>query len=510
MQPRRGGSTAPPASEPTGGVRANAAAQSGDDLRNVPFSDRLQRFYTSLSEIPWRDEFPGTAFIRDYEMLPERAPFDVDLMMPEVYWDSLVRRWDDVATQHGLVSITKKHPNALLILLFDPRKAEGRRTWAYHEVRKELPLTDKAELTANDLEINYLGSMPVPSDPWRFLLLFHQGLRKDQLRQACPELRRLLGDDPECVELCTTYLGASREEIHSLLSEPDQVSKWREKFGIPEPGEKIDYPLSARTILKRYLMRTFYVIHMGRPLLYTLHGPDGVGKSTVCAEVAEILSAYPIPFAMFHHITGWKKRVRALDNPPSGGSRNADKNGDRVSLWRRFLRVTYRNLPEIFKKVWILSSGYHDYSKNLNRCIQEHFVSGNIMLCDRYIYDIWTKEQLEMRSGHPFNLLHFLHCGAIRRPELAFVLTDEPEAIYRRKKELSPEDIGRYQEYMDETLARLGVRARTIPIASRPATEVATGLVESLLRDVGEELVSLLRSEATKVKRSQLPRPAAA
>ena len=456
------------------------------------------------------DEFPGCVFIRDYETLPERAPFDIDLMMPEVYWDSLARRWDDMATQHGLVSITKKLRNALLILLFDPRKVEGRRTWAYHEVRKALPLTHKAELTANDLEIDYSGNMPVPSDPWRFLLLFHQGLRKDKLRRACPELRRLLEEDPENADLCTTYLGASPEEIRSVLSEPDQGSKWREKFGIAEPGEKIDYPLSARTILKRRLMRTFYVAHVGRPLLYTLHGPDGVGKSTVCAEVTEILSAYPIPFAMFHHITGWKKPVRALDNPASGEPRNVGKNGDRVSLWRRLLRVTYRNLPETFRKVWVLSSGYHHYSKNLNRCIQEHFVSGNIMLCDRYIYDIWTKKRLEMRSGHPLNLLHFLHCGAIRRPELAFVLTDEPEAIYRRKKELSPENIGRYQGYIDDALERLGVRTRTVPIASRPAAEIATEVVQSLLRDVGEELISLLRSEAAKTKRSQLPRPTAA
>ncbi len=132
------------------------------------------------------------------------------------------------------------------------------------------------------------------------------------------------------------------------------------------------------------------------------------------------------------------------------------------------------------------------------------------MLCDRYIYDTWTKKRLEMRSGHPLNLLHFLHCSAIRRPESAFVLTDEPEAIYRRKKELSPEDMGRYQEYMDETLARLGVRARTIPIASRPAAEVATEVVQSLLRDVGEELISLLRGEAAKTKRSQLLRSTAA
>ena len=481
-----------------------------DDLRNVPFSDRLQRFYLRLMEFPWRSEFPRSVFIRDYETLPERAPFDIDLMMPESYWDPLARLFDKLATQCGLVSIAKKNPNALLILLFDPEKAEGRRAWAYHEVRKELPLTDKAELTADDLEINYLGDMPVPSNPWRFLLLFHQGLRKDKLRQARPELRGLMEDNPECVDLCTTYLGASRKEIDTVLSEPDQTSKWRKKFGIPEPGKKVDYPLSARTILKRRLMRTFYVIHVGRPLLYTLHGPDGVGKSTVCAEVAEILSAYPIPFAMFHHITGWKKPAPALDDPSSGASRNADKNGGRISLWRRFLRVTYRNLPEIFRKVWVLSSGYHHYSKNLNRCIQEHFVSGNIMLCDRYVYDIWTKERLEMRSGHPLNLLHFLHCRAIRRPELAFVLTDEPEAIYRRKKELSPEDIGRYQEYMDEALARLDVRARTVPIASRPAAEVATEVVQSLLRDVGEELISLLRGEAAKTKRSQLLRPTAA
>ena len=488
----------------------NTAALFNDDLRSVPFSDRLQKFYTDLLEIPWQSEFPNSIFIRDYETLPESAPFDVDLMMAEVYWDPLVQRWDDLARQNGLVSITKKLPNALLILLFDPRKSEGRRLWAYHEVRKELPLTEEVVLTAEDLEIRYLDNMPVPSEPWRFLLLLHQCLRKNKLRQACPELRRLLGGDPECVELCTSYLAASPEEIHSVLSEPDQASKWRKKFRILEPVEKIDYPLFARTILKRRLMRTFYVIHMGRPLLYTLHGPDGVGKSTVCAEVADILSAYPIPFAMFHHITGWKKRPPPLVNPSSGESQNADKSSNRVSLWRRFLRLTYRNLPEIFRRAWVLSSGYHHYSKNLNRCIQEHFVSGAIMLCDRYIYDIWTKEQLEMRPGHPLGILHFLHCGAIRRPELAFVLTDEPEAIYRRKKELSLEDIRRYQEYMDKTLVRLGVRARTIPIASRPAAEVASGLVESLLRDVGEELVNLLRSEATKVKRTRLSRAAAA
>ena len=60
---------------------------------------------------------------------------------------------------------------------------------------------------------------------------------------------------------------------------------------------------------------------------------------------------------------------------------------------------------------------------------------------------------------------------------------------------------------MDEALARLGVKAMTVPIGSRPATDIATEVVESLLRGVGEELVSLLRSEATKVKRSRSPQP---
>lgn len=484
-------------------VSADHSASESENLRNIPFSDRLREFYSILLEIPWRSEFPGSAFIRDYEMLPERAPFDIDLMMPEAYWDRFIGRFDNIAAQCGLISIARKVSGGILILVFDPRKGEGQRTWAYNEVRKKLPLTAGIELTSDNLEISYSDNMPVPSGPWRFLLLFHQGLRKDKLRQVRSELRGMLADNPKCADLCTTYLGISNNEIDMVLANPDRTCQWRKKFGITEPGKKVDYPISARTILKRRLMRVSYAIHVGRPLLYTFHGPDGVGKSTVCAEVADILSGYPLAFATFHHVTSWKRAPEMADSRSSGNLHRVGKRDERVSLWRRILRVTYRNLPEIFRKIWTVSYGYHRYSKSLNHYILDHFVSGKIALCDRYIYDLWTKERLEMRSRHPLNLLHFLHCKALRQPRLAFVLTDEPEAVYRRKKELSLEEIGWYQRYMDKALAMLGVRTKTIPIASRSAAGVAEEVVESLLNDIGSELINLMKQ--SRLLQSQPP-----
>lgn len=473
----------------------------GQAISDMEFTERLQDFHRALSGVDWKRDLPECVFIRDFKNLPQSAPFDIDLMAPEKSFDDLASTFSSLAEKSQLLCLSRTSHTGLYILLFDVNGEEGRRGWSYYEVRKELPLTGGDKIIAADIEIISESGIPVPSKQWQFLLFLHQGLRKGKVEKFLESLQSMLDADSGVVALCEVYLGLSRNDICSILANPEKTVEWRVKTGIRYAVGKKKPVRSRLSELKQKLARKFYFWHTKGPVFFTLHGPDGVGKTTITEEIASILGGFPFSHEVFHHITGWKRNRY----PPNTQTKEAKgvhaSTEDRVPLWRKILRVVYRNLPPVLQGVWIYSSNYIKYSSNLNRHILDRFDDSKVMICDRYIYDLWAKEQVApgyLRILHP---LHYLHCRTLRFPKLAFVINDAPEEIYKRKQELTIEQIAIYQDVMDKTLKGLGVPMMKVSVSGRKPPEIAREITFELIKAAGPVIFNLIREEQAKKAR---------
>lgn len=474
---------------------------SGQAISDMEFTERLQDFHRALNGVDWKRDLPECVFIRDFENLPQRAPFDIDLMAPEESLEDLASTFSSLAEKSQLLCLSRTSHTGLFILLFDVHVVEGRRGWSYYEVRRELPLNSGKKLTSADIEIMSDSGIPVPSKRWQFLLFLHQGLRKGKVEKFQGSLRSMLDADGGVAALCERHLGLSGDDIRTILASPDQTEKWRAKTGIRYAVGKKKPVRSRLSEIKQKLAHKFYIWHTKGPVFFTLHGPDGVGKTTITEEISSILGGFPFSHEVFHHISSWKRNRY----PPNTQTKEAKgvpvSTEDRVPLWRKILRVVYHNLPLILQRVWVHSSNYIKYSSNLNRHILDRFDDSKVMICDRYIYDLWAKEQVApgyLRSLHP---LHYLYCRAIRLPKLAFVINDAPEEIYKRKQELTIEQISTYQDVMDRTLKGLGVPMVKVSVSGRKPPEIAREITFELIKASDPAIFNLIREEQAKKAR---------
>lgn len=221
--------------------------------------------------------------------------------------------------------------------------------------------------------------------------------------------------------------------------------------------------------------------------MYTIHGPDGVGKTTACDLASQTFGLAPLGYKQFHHVTGWKRKGEV--NAASGRSSKEQI----PNFGRSFLKLIYRNLPQIFRDVWVLSTSYVKYSRGINNLISEHYENRDIVLCDRYIYDLTVKNSLEDYRNIIHRIVHGVHSRLQRRPKLAIVLRDKPENIIKRKRELSLEHIGRYQTDIVATLEKMKVPYKIISVEGRKPDEVAEEIVRAIMDDVGNMTVELVR-----------------
>ncbi len=473
---------------------------SDKDYVSIPFTPALKEFHHRLTEYEWKKKIPECVFIRDYENLPISSSFDIDLMANESAWPALVNVLKSTAEVCDLIFLYRTSHVGLYVLVFDVNQETGMRCWSYYEVHKRLHLSERCILTANDIELSKDEGLPVPTKSWRFFLSLHQGLRKGKIDKYKVFLTSMLDEDAEVQNLCCERLGLSTEDIQSIISAPENLDRWREKTGVRYAVGKTPPSISKISKLKKKLSNKFYIWNTKGPMLFTLHGPDGVGKTTVIQEISDIINEYPFAHEVFHHITSWKKKGNLVDNAESLNKLNIPSNIEAVTFWRKMIRLVYRNLSPAIQEIWIHSSNYIKYSSNLNRHILNYFYNHKVIVCDRYIYDLWAKHQVTtgyLKILHP---LHYFFCRIIRLPTRAFIITDEPSEIYKRKQELSLNQITQYQKVIENIINRIGVPKKKISVSGRLPKEIAQEIVEIILEDIEPDVFNFIREEVAKVK----------
>ena len=210
------------------------------------------------------------------------------------------------------------------------------------------------------------------------------------------------------------------------------------------------------------------------PPFFVISGAHGVGKTTVLAACRELLDARRIPVATFHHI---------VDGVPSKAAQfraDAAANGapDRTRRWWRGL------VPEALKLVLVSALDEARYMRGVNRLLRGAASERRLAIGDRYVYDRLVELRLRRRPAIQRAAVRIV-CSLMRRPTLAILLKDRPQAIRGRKQELSVDEIGRYQASLAALYQSLGVNFVEVSVNGRSAEAVAAEIAERILETAG-------------------------
>lgn len=452
------------------------------------FSDSLKCFFLDMSKLSWRETLPGVLFARDYENLPDRASFDIDILCGKEYWNRLREIVREIAFRNKLKIFFDRTEKNLLFAVFDVKKPEGKRTWAYFEVHEKLKFSDNLVVCSEDVERNSDSGLPVPSPKWRFMLLLLQGLRKNKLDIYRGELEKiLLADRLGVVSLAKSFASIDESDMDSITN-PEQISLWVKKLDLKLPKEKMEPHVSFKQKISRFVFEKLYFIHVHNPLFYSIHGADGVGKTTAVNEVSQIFEGYPLPFSCFHHISEWKLKNNDQKEEES------KEPGKNISLpaHRKLLKFLWKFVPARIKHIWGLAGAELKYNSKLCKVISDYFFSGRMMLMDRYIYDNWLKASVMPDIEKAQVFVKRLNCRISRPPRLALIVTDKPEKVHQRKQQLSVESIEKYQKKIIDSFDRLTLNFRVIEVNSRKPEEIGIEIAKEILEDAGSEIIPLI------------------
>lgn len=164
-------------------------------------------------------------------------------------------------------------------------------------------------------------------------------------------------------------------------------------------------------------------------MVITFSGVDGSGKSTILDGTAEAISYK------------YRKRVKVLRHRPSilpilSALRHGKKKAEQLSVAQLPRKGSNRN---VFSSLLRFSWYAIDYVIGQWYVWLVYERRGYVVLYDRYFYDmIADPERTNFRLPASFTRMV---SKLIRKPRLNFLLTATPEIIYKRKQELSKEDI---------------------------------------------------------------------
>jgi len=184
-------------------------------------------------------------------------------------------------------------------------------------------------------------------------------------------------------------------------------------------------------------------------------GPDGVGKSSVIAEVERQIAPAFRKQARFHlrpHFGKPQGTSVTVEDPHSGQPRGLSGSMAKLALW------------------WL------DYVGGYFRVVYPKLIRSNLVVFDRYADDL-AVDPRRYRYGGPLWMARRLG-RIVPRPDLMFVLVADPEIIQARKAEVPLAETSRQVEEYRKLAQRKGV---ILIDAGRPLEAVVSNIVEETL-----------------------------
>lgn len=457
-----------------------------------PFSDGVRMFHERLATADWSRRAPSFVFVRDYEGLPDSAPFDIDAMAEEGDIPSCRSVFEETAAALGLTCLVKRGSAGINILILELTHAPAHRTWNYFEIATHKKLARDFILRPREIKIERTNGLPTPSTPWRFAINLLQALRRSDLDRYRPVLEDCLRNAPGCRSLVGEKLGLNDTDIDNILNTGQPLADWQNQLDVTVKPPKPRAPRrSWRTRLRLAALRRLYVMSSKEMYLISVHGADGVGKSTACDLVSGMFAGYPIGLDAFHHVTSWKHRTAA--NAKAAPPKATTASPLKPSPLRAILKLGYRVSPEFVRDWWRAVTGYHHYGRSLNQKVFQGYLDHRIMILDRYVYDMFLKLGIRKAAGRLGTLVGYLACKLMRRPIQAILIVDKPANIIQRKQELSLKEIEDYQKSIEQLFKKLHVPYTVINVEGRDSQAIGQELGRTIIDTIGVDLMRLMK-----------------
>lgn len=212
--------------------------------------------------------------------------------------------------------------------------------------------------------------------------------------------------------------------------------------------------------------------------LICVEAPDGTGKTTFIENLSsKLCTLFNLSEKDFLAI----KHFRPLYLPNLGAV------GEKAGMMKQDINFTkpHRAQPVgIFSSFIRMTYYWLDYIIGMPIILQKNERSHKITIFDRYIYDFLVDPR-RSRINLPY-WLRKCFTKLVKQPKIVFVLDAPADVIYKRKQELTPEEISRQLvEY--RKLSSLGKRYYRLDASQKPE-EIANDAIKIILDNFTKKL----------------------
>ena len=454
-------------------------------IKKINFTKNLKNFHIQLFKTNWKKSLPNTLFFRDYEGLPDCSPFDIDILMKQQDLFFFIKKIKEFSKKNNLHFTIKRTSSYCLVLLFDITIEKNKRNWSFFEIRHSYYLNKNKQLEIGKIKKKNVNGIPIPDERWSFFFYFHQMLRKKKI-EYFSSLKQDFLKNKKISSVLLEEFEMSFDKLESFFLGEISIDNLRQKFNLDfcnyESKKNSMTVRIKKNIVNFFIFKQFYVNN-----IFTICGPDGVGKSTALMEIDKIFSIYPFNLKNFHHSeVGNKKRT------------NITKLKIKKTNFRNFLSFIYLRMPYFFKEFWVYTLHYYSYVKKINRFVLKNHYENNIILLDRYIHDLWCKDLISKNKMSLRFLMNFIYgtfCRLIFKPKMFFIFKDKALNIYKRKKELTLGQIEEYNNVLLKKLNKQNYNYTIISITNKKPKDVAKEVIANLLKSLGEDAFLLLKKK---------------
>lgn len=314
----------------------------------------------------------------------------------------------------------------------------------------------------------------------------------DAEKKDLPEINRIIFDaaGKNALNIRTRLSSSS---LKALVLDLDFNDKER-KFLFLNFGKKVGKKVSVvrkigiKRKISEFIFYKLFFIHAHRPDFFAMLGADGAGKTTAGENAVKIFSQFPVDFTFFHHIWEWEKELYEEDQ--QGNLQRKPEKTVKVSMLRKILKAVWKFVPAPIKDIWGALGFELDYCVKVSKLIGDKFFDGQVMLVDRYAYDRAVKMMQDGETRVQRIISKFFATKVLRKPLLAFILTDEPETIYGRKQELSIEQIDSYQKNIISLCSEHKIPFKEISAKGKSPEETGREIAISILDLIGDDVFS--------------------
>ena len=238
-------------------------------------------------------------------------------------------------------------------------------------------------------------------------------------------------------------------------------------------------------------------IKYNEPAFFCVLGPEGAGKTTLCKNIENIFSNYPLDFYQFHHVSEWRYKQSNKYNNENDIKNNSEILRDskdllyRRSLKQYLVKFIKFFLPESLNINISAAIGELNYMRNVITILGKTHDLEQIVLSDRYCYDRYVRWK---NLNKPFaqRIMSFFTCCIMRRPYQAFILRDDASRIYKRKKSMPEWEIKVHQEMLVNTCMKFNVNYEEIFLQNYDAVALSKLVTAKILKGASNHVFFLL------------------